>query len=117
MKSPSSAPPRSSSSSGRSSNSSGSSSGRLIKVKCSFCGNTFYSTPREAVCRKCNRPANRPMSIPLRIAAFFVPIFGLPYSLWLRPHSPLAGNQGLAVSLIGLLLYAAAFAARHFHIF
>ncbi|RYG57870.1 hypothetical protein EON80_27755 [bacterium] len=81
-------------------------------MKCSFCGNTFYSTPREAVCRKCNRPANRPMPIGMRIAAFLVPLFGFPYSLWLGAHSPFASQQGMVASFAGLLLYGAVYLVR-----
>ena len=106
-------PPSSSSSPSRSSsNQSSTPSGRLVKVKCSFCGNTFYAVPRDAVCRKCNRPANRPLPPALWVAAFLVPVFGLIYSAWLRPHSPFAARQGFLMSFLGILLYAAAYGAK-----
>ncbi|BCM89542.1 hypothetical protein IAD21_01389 [Abditibacteriota bacterium] len=54
------------------------------------------------------------MPIPMRLAAFLVPVFGLPYSLWLRPHSPFAANQGIISSLAGLAIYAAVYFGRHF---
>lgn len=91
-----------------------SSSGRLAKIKCSFCGNTFYEIPRDAVCRKCNRPANRPLSLPLRIAALLLPPIGLVYSLIIRSHSPIASNQGILFSLGGCALYGLADALIRF---
>jgi hypothetical protein len=52
------------------------------------------------------------MPIGPRVAAFLVPLFGLPYSLWLRPHSPVASQQGIVASLVGAALYGAVYFVR-----
>lgn len=78
-----------------------------LAIKCSFCHNTFYARPADAVCPKCERPANRDLAAPLRAASLLLPPFGLLYALWLRPHSPIAAWQGLKWSLGGAAIYAA----------
>lgn len=82
------------------------------KVKCTFCGNTFYARPKEAVCPKCERPANRDLEPLLRAAALVAPPFGLICGLVIRPHSPVAGVQSLLFSAIGALIYGAVYVAK-----
>ena len=83
-----------------------------VKVKCSFCGNTFYAVPKEAICPKCSRPANRNLPAVWRAASLLVPPFGLIYGLIIRLHSPIAGMQGLLFSILGALIYSAIWVAR-----
>jgi ribosomal protein L37E len=85
-----------------------------VQVKCKFCGNTFTADPRLAVCAKCGRPANKPLEKSWLIASFCVPFIGFFHSLMIRPHSPLAGNQGLVASIIGNSIYFAIFIVLDF---
>ncbi|PQV63433.1 hypothetical protein B1R32_11288 [Abditibacterium utsteinense] len=89
-----------------------------VKVKCSFCGNTFYAAPREAVCPKCSRPANRELPLLWRALSLFLPPLGFVYALVIRAHSPVAGLQGLICSAVGALIYGALFIAHsQLHLF
>lgn len=81
-----------------------------IKIKCSFCGNTFYARVQEAVCPKCERPANRDLPALWRAISLFLPPVGLIYALVIRAHSPVAALQALKWSLLGAALIFAAFA-------
>ena len=109
MNSPFSTSQRSSRSSARASKS----AQRLVQVKCSFCGNTFYDAPREALCRKCNRPANKPLAPLLRVVGFVAPPFGLVYAAVVRPHSPVAAMQSAVASALGAAVYVGAYAVHH----
>lgn len=75
--------------------------------------------PADAVCQKCNRPANKPLDARWRAASFLVPPVGIGNALWIRPHSPVASKQGLVASIAGFLFYAAIYALLHFvlHLF
>jgi len=78
-----------------------------VQVKCSFCGNTFYSRPKTAVCPKCQRPANRDLPRLWRAISLLLPPLGLGYALSIRAHSPVAALQGLKWSLSGALVLIA----------
>lgn len=78
-----------------------------VRIKCSFCGNTFHARPGDAVCPKCQRPANRDLAPLWRVLSFLLPLLGLGYALLIRAHSPLAANQGVKWSLGGLLFFSA----------
>lgn len=82
------------------------------KIKCSFCGNTFYAAPKEAVCPKCDCPANRDLKPLHRAASLLVPPFGLIYGLMIRPHSPVAGTQSWIFAAIGALIYGGIYGAK-----
>ena len=76
-----------------------------VRVKCRFCGNSFLARPELAVCQKCGRPANRALEIQWRIISFLVPFIGIGNALLIRPHSPVASNQGFVTSIVGVIAY------------
>lgn len=76
-----------------------------VKIKCSFCGNSFMAPPADAVCQKCGRPANKPLDARWRAISFLVPPVGLGNALWIRPHSPVAFMQGLVASIAGFVVF------------
>ena len=73
-----------------------------VSVKCKFCGNSFRAVPEKAVCQKCGRPANRALELPWRVISLLVPFLGIGNALLIRPNSPVASNQGLVASMLGL---------------
>ncbi len=75
-----------------------------LQVKCSFCGNTFYARATDAVCPKCERPANCDLPALWRGISLLLPPLGFGYALWIRAHSPWAAWQGLKWSLCGTAL-------------
>lgn len=81
-----------------------------VQVKCKFCGNTFMAAPHLAVCVKCGRPANKPLDALWIAIAFFLPVIGLLYALSIRTFSPRAAQQGIKISIAGLLIYAVIYA-------
>ena len=85
-----------------------------VQVKCKFCGNTFMAAPHLAVCVKCGRPANKPLETLWIAIAFFLPIIGLFYALSIRSFSPRAAQQGIKISMLGLVIYASIYAVLRF---
>ena len=76
-------------------------------INCSFCHNTFSAVPRDAVCQKCKRPANRPLSWFNRLLCLILFPVGLVQSALLRPSRPFASMQALLLSIVGAALWAA----------
>lgn len=75
------------------------------QIKCRFCGNTFYARPKEAICPKCERPANRDLAPLWRALSLVFPPLGLGYVVRERAHSPFAATQALRWSGGGALIW------------
>lgn len=71
------------------------------------------AVPADAVCQKCGRPANKPLDTKWRAVSLLLPPVGIGNALWIRPHSPVASNQGLVASLIGCVVYAVLYILLH----
>ncbi len=78
-------------------------------IKCGFCQNTFSAVPRNAVCPKCRRPANRPLPLVNKIVILLVFPIGLVQAALLRLSKPYAASQALLFSLLGAALWGAAY--------
>lgn len=79
-------------------------------IRCGYCENTFSAAPRTAVCLKCKRPANAPLSLPNKLFSLIVFPFGLLKAILLRASQPYAASQALWLSIAG----AAGWAATYF---
>ena len=79
-------------------------------IRCGFCQNTFFAVPRQAVCLKCKRPANKPLSLSNKLLSLILFPVGLLKALLMRSSQPYAASQALMLSILG----AAAWAALYF---
>ncbi len=76
-------------------------------IKCGYCHNTFFAVPRDAVCLKCKRAANRPLSWPNKLLSLTAFPIGLLLAILKRPSYPYAASQALLLSIVGALGWAA----------
>lgn len=78
-------------------------------IRCGYCENIFSAAPRTAVCLKCKRPANAPLSLPNKLLSLIVFPFGLLKAILLRASRPYAASQALWLSLAGAAGWGAAY--------
>lgn len=78
-------------------------------IKCGFCQNTFSAVPRNAVCLKCKRPANRPLSVTNKLVSFILFPIGLLKAVLMRSSQPYAASQALLFSIVGAALWGATY--------
>lgn len=76
-------------------------------IKCHFCSNTFVARPREAVCPKCKRPANRPLSWLNKILCLIIFPWGFIKAALARASEPYAAMQAVLLGAVGALGWAA----------
>lgn len=76
-------------------------------IRCSYCRNTFYAVPRDAICPKCKFPANKPLSWANRLLCLMLFPFGLVRAIMLSSSRPYASSQALLFSILGALICAA----------
>lgn len=80
--------------------------GALV-IKCAGCDNVFRAHPREAVCLKCKRPANRPLpTLHKALGLVFFP-WGWIKAVMLRASQPYAAIQAALWGTVGALIWAA----------
>ncbi len=80
-----------------------------VTITCGYCKNTFVAVPRDAVCLKCKRPANRPLSALDMLLSLLIFPYGLLKSVLIRPSYPYAARQALLISLVGAAVWAAVY--------
>lgn len=78
-------------------------------IKCGYCQNIFSAVPRNAVCLKCKRPANAPLSLVNKIASLLCFPIGLIQFVLMRPSKPYAASQALLFSVVGAVLWVAVY--------
>ena len=76
-------------------------------IHCSYCNNIFSAVPRNAVCLKCKRPANKPLFWPLLLLSLACFPAGVATSLFLRKSRPYAASQALLISVVGAIAWGA----------
>ena len=76
-------------------------------INCQFCQNTFSAVPREAICMKCKRPANRPLSLKNALMCLILFPLGFIKAVILRASQPYAALQALLCSISGGALWSA----------
>lgn len=76
-------------------------------IKCGHCQNVFSAVPRDAVCLKCKRPANKPLFWPLILLSLLCFPAGLLTSVLLRRSQPYAASQALLISVVGAIAWVA----------
>ena len=82
-----------------------------MTIHCGFCNNTFHAAPREAICPKCKRPANRPLSFTNKILCAVLFPWGLIKALLLRASEPIAAMQAAICCVAGGGAWAALYFA------
>ncbi len=78
-------------------------------IKCGYCENVFSAVPRDAVCLKCKRPANAPLSLPNKLLSLLIFPIGLLMAILKRPSYPHAASQALLLSIAGAIACAAVY--------
>ena len=79
--------------------------GGTVVIACAGCQNTFRARPREAVCAKCKRPANRPLPIQHKALGLVFFPWGWIKAVMLRPSQPYAAMQAAAIGTVGALVW------------
>ena len=80
-----------------------------VTIQCGYCQNTFSAVPRDAVCLKCKRPANTPLSWPNRLLDLILFPLGLLQAILLRASRPYAAGQALLFSMLGAAAWGAVY--------